>query len=245
MPAVKLVLNPALRVHSDGNTVSLLSEKERHELPIGCLSLVRQLLEPTDIDEIAEGDRPHLKQLGELRLLHSSSFGGLPREVAAYWGAQGYPPNFTRCQLDLAIEFKGHDAQRYKELFSARHPECAVSDSDGALCVFVTEDLLNCDLPSAAATPLVLLKVGGLKQSIGPVLSPAFGYADLVTKISRPFQADLSCEIPAGVQATADHLLLSELYHLRVKAAAHKAVDHVVEWDLSTLTKKFWKVKQW
>lgn len=245
MSAVKLVLNPALRVHSDGNTVTLLSERERVELPLSCLPLVRRLQEPTDIDDIAEGDRPHLKQLGELRLLHSSSFGGLPRATAAYWSAQGYPPNFTRAQLDMTIEFMGAAAARYKSLFAAQHPDCAVADSQGQLRVFITEDLLDCDLPATAPTPIVLMKVGGIKQSIGPVLSPAFGYPELVKKIARPFDADLSCEIPAGLQATADHLLLTELYHLRVRAAAHKAANHVVEWDLSSLTKKIWKVKQW
>ena len=245
MSAVKLVLNPALRVHSDGTSVSLLSEKQRLELPLSCLSLVRQLQEPTDIDDIAEAERPHLKQLADLRVLHSSSFGGLPRATAAYWSAQGYPPNFARGQLDMSIEFTGAAAAKYKSLFAAQHPDCAIADSQGQLRVFITEDLLHCDLPATSPGPIVLMKVGGIKQSIGPVLSPAFGYSELVKRIGRPFDADLSCEIPAGMQATADHLLLAELYHLRVRAAAHKAADHVVEWDLSTLTKKLWKVKQW
>ena len=244
MTAVKLALSPALQLHGGSDTASLVSESEQFDLPIAYMPLLKQLQSPTDIDEIAADHRPYLKHLGELRLLHGSSFAGLDRSVAAYWLSQGFPPNFASAQLALSIQFSGHQSARYRELMAARHPDATVCESGGLLAAYVTKDLLECELPAKVKTPIVLIKVGGVKQSIGPVLSPAFGYADLVRRIKRPFDADLSVPVPAGIQTAADALLLTELYHLRVRAAAHPATSHVVEWNLTTLTKTAWKVKQ-
>jgi hypothetical protein len=243
MSEVKLVLNPGLRVFRQGEAAVLISEKERIELPGECLGLLEQLRSPTDIDEIAPADRAHLERLANLRLLQSSSFAGLSPECAGFWLAQGFPPGFVRAQLDLSIQFVGPDADRYRELMAGMFPECRLVAAEGALTVIVTHDLLACELAVPQQTPAVLLKTTGMKQSIGPVLSPAFTYEDLRGKIERPFDADLSVQIPSGLQATADRILLTELYQLRVRAAAHRATNHVVEWDLSTLSKRLWKVK--
>lgn len=238
----KLLLNPALKVLPDGDVVSLMSEVESMQLPLDCLPLLTRLQEPTDIDSIPAAELAHLKLLGERRLLVNASCNGLAPEVASYWLARGFYPGFTRDQLQLSIQFVGAKAPAYRALFEARYPECTVVDEHGQLVVCITEDLLACEIPPGTA-PVVPIKIGGLKQSIGPVLSPAFSYDDLCDCIARPDGADLSLAVPASVQATADGLLLSELYHLRVQAGAHMAARHVIEWNMSTLSKKFWKVK--
>jgi len=238
----KLLLNPALKVLHDGDVVSLLSETESMHFSLEFLPLLTRLQEPTDIDVIPEPERAYLKILGERRLLINASRNGLAPDVAAYWLARGFYPGFTRDQLQLSIQFIGAKAPAYRAQFEARYPECKVVSEHGQLVVCITDDLLACDMPSGSA-PVVPIKVGGIKQSIGPVLSPAFSHDDLCATIARPYDADLSLTVPASVQATADALLLSELYHLRVQAGAHMAARHVVEWNMSTLRKKFWKVK--
>lgn len=243
MSLVKLILNPALMLFDTGETASLVSEKELFELPIACFPLLKQLQSPTEVDEISVADRPYLRRLGELRLLNNANFNGLPAETATYWLAQGYYPSFVKAQLALSIQFIGPFAEKYSIAFSSRYPECDVVDSEGKLIVYATDDVLNCQIPDDIKSPVLILKVDGLKQSIGPTLSPNFRYADLRARISRPIQANFSIKVPAAVQETADHLLMTELYHYRVIGGKHLASNHLVEWDLSDMTKKCWEVK--
>lgn len=239
---IKLLLNPTFKLMSDGVSLALVSEVERIDLPLACLPLLTQLQHPTVIDAIAPDDAVLLEDLAQRRLLLNANLHGLPRDVAGYWLARHYYPPFTADQLGLSVEFCGVRAPHYRALFASMFPECRVVDADGHLLVCITDDLLACAM-TPTSRPVVPVKVGGIKQSIGPVLSPAFSYADLVAAIARPFAADLSVTVPAGIQAAADHLLMTELYQLRVQAGAHLASRHVIEWNMHTLSKTNWKVK--
>lgn len=225
------------------DAVVLISEMECIGLPSEYLPLLTQLQSPTEIDEISMCDVQYLEHLSKLGLVVNANLNDLPNAVASYWLAKQYSPRFAAAQLKLSIRFIGPHSARYRAMFSARYPECNVVDDDARLLVYVTDNLLDCDMPGDLKAPVLLIKIGGIKQSIGPVLSPVFKLTDLQQRISRPFDADLSVRVPEGIQATADNILLSELYHLRVQAGSHMASDHVVEWDMSQLTKQCWKVK--
>ena len=240
---IKLLLNPTLRLAQDDETVFLVSETDYFQFPLALLPLLAQLREPTAIDDIDPAHRPWLRQLGEKRLLINANHNGLPPAVVSYWLAKHYHPGFTKAQLALGVQFVGPLAGRYGALFADRYPECAVVERGGRLLVHVTDDLLRCDIDDAPGPPLALIKVGGIKQSIGPVLTPALRYSDLCARIGRPAGLDLAATVPDSVQATADAILLTELYHLRVQAGLHLATNHVVEWNMARLSKKHWKVK--
>jgi hypothetical protein len=239
---MKLSLNPSLQLATD-DAACLISEIDSYSFPLEYLPLLRQLQHPTDIDDIAPDDWGYLQELAAQRLLVNANLNELPPSVAAYWLAKHYHPGFVKSQLELPIEFIGPLATRYRAQFAARYPECALVEQGGRLLVYVTSDLLSCDIPDDLQVPLVPLKVGGIKQTIGPVFSPTYRYGDLLAAIARPFDANLSVPVPDSVQATADHILLSELYHLRVQAGMHMASNHVVEWNMARLAKKFYKVK--
>lgn len=240
---IKLLLNPTLKLARDEELAYLLSEIDYFPFPLEALPLLAQLQQPTGIDEIAPQHTVWLKQLGEQRLLINANYNQLPPAVVSYWLAKHYHPGFTKAQLELSLQFIGPHAARYGALFAARYPECHVVDSGGRLLVYVTHDLLQCEIADDVEAPVLLIKVGGMKQSIGPVLTRALRYSELRNAISRPFDADLSVAVPDSVQDTADGILLSELYHLRVQAGLHLAVNHVVEWNMARLAKKHWKVK--
>jgi hypothetical protein len=239
---IKLLLNPSLQLATD-DAVHLVSEIDSYSFPLHAERLLRQLQSPTDIDEIASDDLAYLQQLADQRLLVNANFNELPREVAAYWLAKHYHPGYVKSQLAMPIQFVGPLGGRYGERFAARYPECTVVDGGGRLQVYVTRDLRHCEIDDELTAPMVLIKVGGIKQSIGPVLSPNCRYGDLRAAIARPSDVDLSVTVPDSVQATADHILLSELYHLRVQAGMHMASNHVVEWHMGRLVKNFFKVK--
>ncbi|SHN17767.1 hypothetical protein SAMN05192549_105175 [Duganella sacchari] len=243
---IKLLLNPTLKLGRDEDTAYLLSEIDYFRFPLAALPLLSQLQQPTAIDDIAPEQRDWLRQLGEQRLLINANCHQLPPAVVSYWLAKHYHPGFIKAQLELSVQFIGPQAAPYRARFAARYPECTVVDADGQLLVYVTHDLLRCEIDPALeqqGVPIVLIKTGGMKQSIGPVLTRALRYSELQAAISRPFDADLSVAVPDSVQDTADAILLSELYHLRVQAGLHLAINHVVEWNMARLSKKHWKVK--
>lgn len=241
---IKLLLNPTLKLACDEEAVFLISEMDCFEFPLDYLPLLTRLAEPADIDEIGPEHAARLRHLGELRLLVNANLNQLAPEVAAYWLAKHYHPGFTRAQLELTLGFIGPRAEDYRARFAASYPECALAGADAKLLVYVTDDLLHCELADDMARPVLLIKVGGIKQSIGPVLSPAFPYSALRACIARPCDVALSVPVPDSVQRTADAILLSELYHLRVQAGLHLAANHVVEWNMARLSKRAWKVKQ-
>jgi hypothetical protein len=240
---IQLLLNPSLKLGLGENSAVLVSEVMRVELPLDSLPLLQRLREPTDIDEIAPDEQAPLMYLAKRKLLVNANLRGLAPEVASYWLARHYNLKFIDAQLNLRMQFVGTHAHHYAHLFRTRYPECKVVDAGASLLVCVTDDLFDGAIPDYVDRPQVLIKVGGIKQSIGPVLSPAFGLQDLRKRLQRPFDANLSVSIPAGLQTAADGILLNELYHLRVQAGSHAASHHVVEWNMSRMEKNLWRVK--
>lgn len=240
---IQLLLNPSLKLGLGEKSAVLVSEMTFIELSLDYLPLLQRLQEPTDIDEIAPGEQAALMHLAKLKLLVNANLRGLSPEVASYWLARNYNLKFIDAQLNLSIQFVGPHAHKYQHLFSARYPECKVVGAGAALLVCITHDLFDEAVPDYAGRPQVLIKIGGIKQSIGPVLSPAFGLQELRKRIQRPFDADLSVAVSAGLQDAADGILLNELYHLRVQAGSHPASHHVVEWNMSRMEKRLWRVK--
>lgn len=241
---IKFLLNPSFRLGVAEDVVFLVSEMDCLELPLHYFPLLQRLQQATDIDEIALDEQAALIDLARQKLLVNANLRGLAPDVAAYWLARRYNLKTIESQLGLSMQFIGHHAQKYSRLFGSRYQECSVVEKEAALLVCVTDDFFNQDIPDYAGRPQVLLKVGGIKQSIGPVLSPAFGLNDLRQRIQRPFNADLSVTVPFGLQETADGILLNELYHLRVQAGTHPATNHVVEWNMALMKKQLWQVKR-
>jgi len=240
---IKLLLNPSYRVGRSEAAAILVSELDYLELPLHYLALLQQLQMPTDIDDIDANEQASLMHLGKLKLIVNANLRGIASDVASYWLARKLSLKHVDAQLNLGIQFIGTHAEKYRQVFTARYPECRVGEDDAALLVCVTSDLLDENNPDYAGRPQLMIKVGGVKQSIGPLLSPMFGLTDLRKLIRRPFDADLSISVPAGLQDAADGILLNELYHLRIEAGMHPAINHVIEWNLARMKRRLWKVR--